>query len=154
SSREWAVRIVASVAKGWLQAGAQVGAVWNEQAIPPASGQQQLHRLLDGLARLPDDTPGPSLAQTLTNPACRNFRDGLQVIVTTDRAGGGGGRAATTDDRQRWIILATAAFRDRSGGDDSSRTVQRHRQRLAHAGLLDRTSPLLRRLRYGRRSRS
>jgi uncharacterized protein (DUF58 family) len=58
-SREWAVRIVASLAKGWLEAGAQVGAVWNGQAIPPASGRQQLHRLLDGLTRLP---PHPTLS--------------------------------------------------------------------------------------------
>jgi uncharacterized protein (DUF58 family) len=115
-SREWAVRIVASLAKGWLHSGAQVGAVWNEQVIPPASGQQQLHRLLDGLARLPDDTPGQSLAQLLTNPVCRNFRDGLQVIVTTDATAASEGRAATRDDRQRWVIPETTAFRDPSGG--------------------------------------
>jgi hypothetical protein len=53
---------------------------------------------------------GPSLAETLTNPACRGFRDGLQVIVTTDSARPGGGRASTPDDQQRWIVLRTAAF--------------------------------------------
>jgi uncharacterized protein (DUF58 family) len=110
-SREWAIRIVASLAKGWLQAGAQVGAVWNTQVIPPASGQQQLQRLLDGLARL-SDTPGPSLAETLTIPACRGFRDGLQVIVTTDSALTSGERVSASDDQQRWIILSMAAFRD------------------------------------------
>jgi len=118
SSREWAIRIVASLAKGWLEAGAQVGAVWNGQVIPPASGQQQLHRLLDGLARLPD-TPGPSLAETLTNPACRGFRDGLQVIVTTDSALTSGERASAPDDQQRWIVLRTAAFNESPGQSSS-----------------------------------
>jgi uncharacterized protein (DUF58 family) len=127
-SREWAIRIVASLAKGWLEAGAQVGAVWNGEAIPPASGQQQLHRLLDGLARLPD-TPGPSLAETLAKPACQGFRDGPQVIVATDSAldgcrcpeprgtnpGSRSARGTYTDDQQRWIVLRTAAFTDSPG---------------------------------------
>jgi uncharacterized protein (DUF58 family) len=117
-SREWAVRIVASLATGWLEAGAQVGAVWNGQVMPPASGQQPLHRLLDGLARLPD-APGPSLAETLADPACRGFRDGLQVIVTTDSALAGGGRASSADDQQRWVVLRTAAF---SGSPGQSST--------------------------------
>jgi uncharacterized protein (DUF58 family) len=113
-SREWAVRIAASLAKGWLEAGAQVGAVWNGQAVPPASGPRQLHRLLDGLARLPD-VPGPSLAETLSHPACRGFRDGLQVIVTTDLAVAGGSRASSADDQQRWVVLRAAAFGDSPG---------------------------------------
>jgi uncharacterized protein (DUF58 family) len=37
-SREWAVRVAASLAKGWLEAGAEVGAVWGEQVFPAASG--------------------------------------------------------------------------------------------------------------------
>jgi uncharacterized protein (DUF58 family) len=114
SSREWAIRIVASLANGWLEAGAQVGGIWNGQVIPPASGQQQLHRLLDGLARLPG-TPGPPLAETLANPACRGFRDGLQVIVTTDSALVSGGRTASADDQERWVVLRTAAFGDSPG---------------------------------------
>jgi uncharacterized protein (DUF58 family) len=110
-SREWAVRIVASLAKGWLEAGAQVGAVWNEQVIPPASGQQQVHRVLDGLARLPDE-PGPSLAGVLANPAYRGFRDGPQVIVTTDSALLSGGWISSADEQQRWVVLRAAAFGD------------------------------------------
>ena len=85
-SREWAIRIVASLAKGWLEAGAQVGAVWDGQVIPPASGQRQLHRLLDGLARLPDDTGTVAGRRRWPGRRCRGFRDGLQVIVTTDLA--------------------------------------------------------------------
>jgi hypothetical protein len=108
-SREWAVRIVASLARGWLAAGVQVGAVWNGHALSAASGQPQLHRLLDGLARLPVG-PGPTLAETLAGPACRGFREGLQVIVTTDAALARMGRSFGADDQQHWIILRTAAF--------------------------------------------
>jgi uncharacterized protein (DUF58 family) len=122
SSRERTIRIVASLAKAWLEAGAQVSAVWNGEVLPPASGQRQLHRLLDSLARLAD-SPGPSLAETLGNPACRGFTDGLQVIVTTDAAlrrshkrpacePTSGPLVATANDQQRWIVLRTAAFSD------------------------------------------
>lgn len=83
SSREWAIRIVASLAKGWLAAGVEVGAAWNGQVIPAASGSKQLHTLLDALAGLPD-TPGTPLRETLNVAACRRFADGLQVMVTTD----------------------------------------------------------------------
>jgi uncharacterized protein (DUF58 family) len=108
-SREWAIRIVASLAKGWLQAGAQVGAVWNGHVVAPASGQQQVHRLLDGLAKL-EDKPGPTLGETLASSACRTFRDGLQVIVTTDIALAQRGWSFHPDDQQHWVILRAAAF--------------------------------------------
>ncbi len=109
-SREWAIRIAASLAKGWLEAGAQVGGAWSGQVIAPVSGQQQLVRLLDGLAQLPD-TPGPTLIETLAHPACRGFQDGLQVIVTTDRVLADTGLSPSADEQQRWVILQTAAFR-------------------------------------------
>jgi uncharacterized protein (DUF58 family) len=108
-SREWAIRIVASLAKGWLEAGVQVGAVWGGQVIPPASGQRHLHCLLDGLARLPDGR-GPSLAETLAEPGCRGFSDGLQVIVTTDLAWARVERPHSTGKLRRWVVLRTAAF--------------------------------------------
>jgi hypothetical protein len=108
-SREWAIRIVASLAKGWLEAGAQVETVWNCQVIPAASGQQQLHRLLDGLAKL-SDAPGPALRETLASSACRDFRGGLQVIVTTDTALACCGLSFTADDQRHWVILRAAAF--------------------------------------------
>jgi uncharacterized protein (DUF58 family) len=105
-SREWAIRIAASLARGWLEAGAQVGACWNGQVIPPASGTRQLQQLLDALARLPEQT-GPALAETLRHPACRDFRDGVQVIITTDlRSNERQGLSPPT----RWVVLRSAAF--------------------------------------------
>jgi uncharacterized protein (DUF58 family) len=109
SSREWAIRIAASFARGWLEAGAMVGAVWHGQVIPSSSGQQQLHRLLDGLARLPDG-PGPALEKVLAMPACRGPQEGLQVIVTTDVSLAEGRAFRPGRDQQRWVVLRAAAF--------------------------------------------
>jgi uncharacterized protein (DUF58 family) len=109
SSREWAIRVVASFAMGWLQAGAQVGAVWSAQAIPAAAGVPQLRCLLDGLAQL-SETAGQTLPELLSRPACRGFHEGLQVIVTTDI----GARRCSlrADDRQRWVVLRTPGFEE------------------------------------------
>jgi uncharacterized protein (DUF58 family) len=113
-SREWAIRIVASLAKGWLAAGAEVGAAWPGEVVAPASGQAHAQLLLDRLAQLPD-TPGRTLADTLALPACRAFRAGLQIIVTTDAALQDLAHAACAGaEQQRWVILKTAAF----GGAD------------------------------------
>lgn len=109
SSREWAVRIAASLAKGWLEDGAQVGLAWGGHDIPPASGQAQFHAFLDALAGLPTDTPQP-LADVLACPRCRGFRDGLQVIVTTDRAHAHGGCGSCEAEDQRWVVLKAGAF--------------------------------------------
>jgi uncharacterized protein (DUF58 family) len=111
SSREWAIRIAASLGKGWLEAGAQVGAVWNGEVFPPDSGQPQSRRLLDSLARLPEAS-GPTIADTLRMPACRGFREGLQVIVTTDAAQVNLPPSQTQDGLQRWVVLRTRAFGD------------------------------------------
>jgi uncharacterized protein (DUF58 family) len=109
SSLEWAVRVVASLAKGWLEDGAQVGLAWAGQDIAPASGRPQLHKILDALAGLSDECDKP-LAEVLTCPRCRGFRDGLQVIVTTDRAHAHQGCGACEAEDQRWVVLKAAAF--------------------------------------------
>lgn len=111
SSREWAIRVVASFAKGWLKDGAQVGLAWGGHNIPPASGQSQLHRILDALAGLPDGCEQP-LAEVLACPRCRGFRDGLQVIVTTDRTHVHGGCGACEVEDRRWVVLKAGAFAD------------------------------------------
>lgn len=109
SSREWAIRLVASLAKGWLEEGAPVGVAWCGVEIPPASGKSQVRRILDALAELPDNTTGP-LAELLSCPTCRGLRDGLQVIVTTDRTHAHGGCGVCEEDYQRWVVLKTSGF--------------------------------------------
>lgn len=109
SSREWAIRVAASFAIGWLEDGAQVGLACGSQDIPPASGLTQLHRILDALARLPNECDR-SLAEVLACPRCRGFREGLQVIVTTDRTQVQNGCGACTVEDQRWVVLKAGAF--------------------------------------------
>jgi uncharacterized protein (DUF58 family) len=107
-SREWAIRIAASFAKGWLEEGAQVTAVWDRQGIPPASGPIQMRRLLDGFARLGDDSP--TLSEILSSPVCRGFDAGVQVIVTTDLRLSESSTLRVADSVQRWVVLRTARF--------------------------------------------
>ncbi len=109
SSREWAIRVVASFAKGWLDDGAQVGLAWASHDVPPASGQAQMHKILDALAELPSECDKP-LTEVLACPKCRGFRDGLQVIVTTDRAHAHQGCGACEAEDQRWVVLKAGAF--------------------------------------------
>jgi uncharacterized protein (DUF58 family) len=116
SSREWAIRIVASLAKGWLEAGAQVGLTVGSVEIPCLSGPSQVIAILDALAALPDDSPR-TLGQLLTCPHCRGFREGLQVIVTTDRTHEHDECAVCLEQHQRWIVLETAAFEGEATSD-------------------------------------
>jgi uncharacterized protein (DUF58 family) len=108
-SREWAIRVLASLAKGWLTAGATVGVAWDRQVIAPSSGSRHLETLLDGLAKIPETTEW-TLAELLDAAPCRNFTDGLQVIVTTDRGASRAEKSSHAGNRQRWIILRSRGF--------------------------------------------
>jgi uncharacterized protein (DUF58 family) len=72
-SREWAIRVAASFAKAWLEAGAQVGAMWGDVVLQPRAGAEHLQRILDGLARLGScDKPlSQLLASTKLDPITR-----------------------------------------------------------------------------------
>jgi uncharacterized protein (DUF58 family) len=109
SSREWAIRIVASLAKGWIEDGLEIGGAWDESAVRAASGSAQIHRLLDSLTRLPDKTDMP-LSELLARPACRDFKNGLQVIVTTDMALTHAHLRDWRDEARRWVILQARGF--------------------------------------------
>jgi len=50
SSFEWSIRIVASLASGWLAAGAEVELRAGALHMPATGGQRQSHAILDGLA--------------------------------------------------------------------------------------------------------
>lgn len=116
SSLEWAIRIVASFAKGWIEDGAQIGLAYGGKDIPPASGLAQLHKILDALARLTEDCQNP-LVDVLASPRCRFFRDGIQVIVTTDRAHSTKNCGVSEVGDQRWVVLKADAFSE-SPDDD------------------------------------
>jgi uncharacterized protein (DUF58 family) len=77
-SLEWSIRVAASLAKGWLEAGAQVGLTYGNVHIPAQSGLVQTNKILDSLARLKDctSTLKDLLSQTKSV-------DGIQVVIST-----------------------------------------------------------------------
>jgi uncharacterized protein (DUF58 family) len=100
SSREWAIRITASLAEGWSGQGADVEVVIAGTGHR-IDGVQALHRMLDALATLPD-AAGPPLADVL---AAAHF-GGLQVVVTTDLTGAD----VQGSTNRRFFILESAGF--------------------------------------------
>jgi uncharacterized protein (DUF58 family) len=115
-SREWAVRVTASLAKGWLEAGAQVGLAWGETVLPPQAGGAQLTRLLDELARV-----GPAarpLATVLADPRVKAATSGVAVVVASDAT-----EAPPANDDRRWVVLACAGF-----GGPADAAPGRHRR--------------------------
>jgi uncharacterized protein (DUF58 family) len=109
SSREWAVRIAASLCEAWLEQGAEVETLIHGQFAPASAGSAHRRALLDTLARLPD-AGDPVLADTLATTACRNFTDGLRVIVTTDRALARLPANWATTAETRFVVLHADAF--------------------------------------------
>lgn len=107
ASLEWAIRITASFAVGWLKQGAEVGLVCGTTELRAAAGAAQAKRILDALAVVTRD--GPPLATMLSCPQCRGFRDGLQIVITTDHAAHHGCGSCIAAD-QRWVVLASTAF--------------------------------------------
>jgi len=106
-SREWSIRILASLAKGWLETGAQVGTVWSGFVCPPASGSVQLLRIMDGLARLPDSGQLP-LSEVLRTGVGR-VATGVRIGITTDE---GHVRLASHSAGIRWAVLRRNEFQE------------------------------------------
>jgi uncharacterized protein (DUF58 family) len=124
-SREWAVRVTASLARGWLGAGAQVGLAVAGVFVPPNAGGEHLNALLDALARLGDT--GVSLVDVLADPRATADTTAVRVVVTSDavrasaadgrdvrrvvldRAGFGGSPAHTADRTGVWLHIPSAA---------------------------------------------
>jgi uncharacterized protein (DUF58 family) len=116
-SREWAVRVAASVVEALLRQGVSVEAVWNGRVYPADAGPGHLRRLLDSLARLPATTCC-GLTDLLRLPACRRFSEGVQIVVTTDF-----GLAGVTERgslrRSRFVVLSAAAFSGESAAEQT-----------------------------------
>lgn len=113
-SFEWAVRVAASLARGWLEDGAAVGLVWAGGVVPVNAGAAQVNGLMDALARVGGG--GRPLADVLASPAVRAARVGVRVVVTTDAGAAGAGPAP----RVRWAILRREGF-----GGPAARTAFR-----------------------------
>jgi uncharacterized protein (DUF58 family) len=117
SSREWAIRVAASLAEGWIGRVAEVELVLDGEPVPSlGSARARTAALLDALARL---VPGRDreLAECLSlGPGGRSDR-GLRVIITTDlglRGFAGEGRRRPGD---RFVVLKAPAFGSEEGKD-------------------------------------
>ena len=85
-SREWAIRVAASLAEGWIRQGAEVELVLDGALVPARGGSARARSaaVLDALARLgPGVRPDPRrIAAPIAE--CRRRDGGLRVVVTTD----------------------------------------------------------------------
>jgi uncharacterized protein (DUF58 family) len=115
-SREWGVRVAASLAEGWSREGAEVELVLDRGRFPARGGTPRARSaaLLDALARLAPSCDR-TLAELLRLPECRSD-GGLRVIVTTDIGIRDGGGEVWQRPGDVWIVLQAAAF----GSDEAS----------------------------------
>ena len=76
-SLEWAIRVAASFAEGWIGQGAEVEVVYGGRSVEAAAGPVAARRarVLDEMARLEPDDP-LRLGDVLEGPACRRFDGG------------------------------------------------------------------------------
>jgi uncharacterized protein (DUF58 family) len=118
-SREWSVRVAASLAEGWTGQGAQVELVVDGGSVLARGGSAKARAalVLDSLARLKPGA-GIDLARLLSRPDCRSFGRGLRVVVTTDMGLKGLTGTGPPTSGDRFVVLKTGAFGgDPAGGD-------------------------------------
>lgn len=121
SSREWAIRIAASLCESWTREGACVALRYGQTAIPHGSGSSQVAALLDALARVPgeDAAPCPSLSEIcegLKTTPKRNTVD-LRVVITTGHALQRFKSAFPASPKHCVIALDANAFDDATPGN-------------------------------------
>jgi uncharacterized protein (DUF58 family) len=120
SSREWAIRVAASFAVGWVNQGADVTMILESGhcVFGGGSAAARSARVLDALARL---APGGNcnLADLLGHRECRRFDRGLQVIVTTNIGVRGLPADIGRRPADRFVVLNARAFAfdDHDGAD-------------------------------------
>jgi uncharacterized protein (DUF58 family) len=116
-SREWAIRVAASLAEGWIGQGAAVEVVFDGKFVSMrgGSGRARGAFLLDALARLAPDTR-VDLAGLLAEPRCRQYDGGLRIVVTTDVGLRGPSGGTRPRDGDRFVVLEAGAFGGGEGG--------------------------------------
>ncbi|WP_158633723.1 DUF58 domain-containing protein [Tautonia sociabilis] len=115
-SREWAIRVAATLVEAFLARGALVELLAGDRAVSTGSGGQQRERLMDTLARIPAH-PSTAIEAMLASRPARRFRDGLQVVITTDRGLDRPGVATIWPRSARAIVLRAGGFERRRGED-------------------------------------
>lgn len=114
SSREWAIRIAASLLSGWTGRGAEVEAILDGRKLAPADRSMQARqaKFLDALALIHSETTS-TLAETFELEAFLEFV-GLRVVITTDIALARLAQRRPRGIAERFIVLKASAF-DGSG---------------------------------------
>lgn len=113
-SREWAIRIAASYAEDWIKQDAEVELVLQGRVIAATDGSKQRRRarLLDTLAGM--DTQDPyRLSDLLDLAACRKFREGIRLIVTTDLGIQTISRRPSPGRSELFVVLRARAFAEK-----------------------------------------
>jgi uncharacterized protein (DUF58 family) len=110
-SREWAIRIAASFLEDWIGQGAEVEVVLQGRLVSARDGSIQARRvrILDALARLGSDGE-LTLPDLLALPACRQFRDGIRLVITTDLGMRRVPRSPSRRVKDLFVVLRAAAF--------------------------------------------
>ena len=114
-SREWAIRIGASLVECFLNQGSLVEMVIDEQVIAPGTGRAHRACLLDALARISAEE-GLPLSAVLAQTVCRKFRHGLQAVITTDRGLHDVPEGLLRNHASHLIVLRTSAFETPASG--------------------------------------
>jgi uncharacterized protein (DUF58 family) len=110
-SREWAIRVAASLAEGWIGQGAEVELVLEGASICPRGGSvtTRARAVLDALARFQPVGDG-DLAGQVGRRMVRSRGDGLRVVVTTDIGFRGLSGEGQWRDDDRFVVLKAGAF--------------------------------------------
>jgi uncharacterized protein (DUF58 family) len=137
SSREWAVRIAASIAESALRQASLVEVLLPDGVIPLGGGPAHTKRLLDALARIPDLAKAP-MVDLLSTHACKAAQGGLQVVVTTANS-----LASLPESMQRqrgrhFVVLDQERFHTSLGSPQGGGCPDREGERPAAAGRRDR----------------
>lgn len=120
-SLEWAIRVAASFAEGWIGQGAEIEVVYGNRSVAAASRPvvARRARILDAMARL-EPNGLLRLEDVFDGPACRRFDGGLRVVVTTDRAIKDLPERTGRVRAERFVILEAAAFSKASDRPEAS----------------------------------
>src|SRR5208337_994770 len=120
SSLEWAIRVAASLAEGWISQGARVDLLHGEGSIPDLGGSIKIRTrtVLDALARL---TPGNSqdLASFLNSHRYQGPSREVRVVVTTDLGLQGLATQGWRRPEDRFVVLRVGAFGSQMAANDS-----------------------------------
>ena len=110
-TREWAIRVAASLVEGWTLEGVEVELVLDGSSLRQAGSSPRncAAAVLDALARLGTDTRN-TLRELLQFAGCGRNNPGLRVIVTTDLGLGSLSREEVRERGDHFVVLKAGGF--------------------------------------------